>query len=104
GQTRPPTWSSGSWDRTAATRIGRSTGKPSSRSARALAAWSLSALMANSTRAGWAMGVWGGAGPPRARGGGGAQPVQQKLVQRARRAGAFQPHRADLLLIQGDRH
>jgi hypothetical protein len=65
GQTRPATWSSGSWERTAATRTGRSAANPSSRSARALAAWSASALMASSTRAGSAMVVR--AGPYRSR-------------------------------------
>ena len=60
GQIRPPTWSSGSCDRTATTRTGRSAAKPRSRSARALAASSLSALITSSTRAGSAMVVRAG--------------------------------------------
>jgi hypothetical protein len=51
GQIRPPARSSGSCDRTATTRTGRSAAKPRRRSARALAASSLSALIASSTRA-----------------------------------------------------
>ncbi|MET7620337.1 hypothetical protein [Streptomyces sp. NPDC005408] len=35
--------------------------------------------------------------------GGDGEPVQQHFVERAGRAGAFQPHRADLLLIECDR-
>ena len=60
GQTRPATRSSGSCDRTATTRTGRPAAKPSSRSARALAASSLSELITSSTRAGSAMVVRAG--------------------------------------------
>ena len=48
----------------------------------------------------------GGAGravPLDDRRGGDGEPVQQHLVERAGRAGAFQPDRADLLLVEGDR-
>jgi hypothetical protein len=48
----------------------------------------------------------GGAGraiPLDDRGGGDGEPVQQYVVQAAGRALAFQPHRADLLLVEGDR-
>jgi len=91
GQTRPPTWSSGNWDRTAATRTGRSAANPSSRSARALAAWSLSALITSSTRGGVGHGGARRAVALHDRRGGHGEPVQQQIVEPAGRAGAFQP-------------
>src|SRR4029453_13441892 len=45
-----------------------------------------------------------GAGAPQDRRGGEGGGVRQQVVQRAGGAGAFQPCRADLLLIQGDRY
>src|SRR4029453_13481826 len=102
GQTRPPTWSRGSWERTAATRTGRSAANPSSRSARALAAWSASALITSSTRAGSAMVVR--AGPERSRTAGGGGRAKGEVTQGGGGAGAFQPYRADLFLVEGDRH
>ncbi|MFJ2598339.1 hypothetical protein [Streptomyces erythrochromogenes] len=60
GQSRPAARSGGSFDRTAATRTGRSAAKPSGRSARARPASSQSELTTDPTRAGSVMVVRAG--------------------------------------------